>query len=80
MLLQETGIPDNLAYLVLGLGALFVILGGWVGSYFWRLRNLRRDMAFLERMTEEERLPASPVAESAGTDAENAGAPSAQPT
>jgi hypothetical protein len=54
MLLQETGIPDNLAYLFLGLAVLFLILGGWIGSLFWRMRNLRRDMALLEDMLADE--------------------------
>jgi len=36
MLLQETGIPDNLAYLVLGIAVLLTIIGGWLVSYFLR--------------------------------------------
>lgn len=78
MLLQETGIPDNLAYLVLGLVVLFVFLGGWVGSYLWRLRNLRRDVAVLEEMTAED---AGVSAEASSADeAQASNAPHAQPT
>ncbi len=78
MLLQETGIPDNLAYLVLGLAVLFLLLGGWVGSYLWRLRNLRRDMAVLEAVAEED-APTSAEA-SSNDEAPASNAPHAQPT
>ncbi len=71
MLLQANGIPDNVAYLVLGLAVLFTVLGGWLGSYLWRLRNLRRDMALLEQMAEED---------TAAEAADSAAAHSAQPT
>lgn len=54
MLLQETGIPDNVAYLALGMGVLAVFVGGWVASVVLRLRNLRRELALLEEMDAEE--------------------------
>jgi hypothetical protein len=66
MLLQEIVIPDNVAYLVLGLAALAVILGGWVISYFWRARGLRRDAALLAQMElQEAEQSGSPAARSA---------------
>jgi hypothetical protein len=52
MALQQAGIPDNVAYLVLGLVVLFGLLGGWLASYFVRLRNLRRDLELLQQMQE----------------------------
>jgi hypothetical protein len=73
MLFQETGVPDNVAYLALGLVMLFVIFGGWVASFFWRLRSLRRDMALLEQVTDEDG-PVAVVSEPEG------GAPTAPPT
>ncbi len=52
--LQETPIPDNLPYLILGLLALFAFFGVFVASLIWRMRNLRRDMALLEQMAAED--------------------------
>lgn len=54
MALQQAGIPDNVAYLVLGLIILALFLGGWLASFLWRLRNLRREMALLQRLDAEE--------------------------
>ncbi len=54
MLLQEAGIPDNVAYLVLGLAALVVIFGGWLVSFIVRLRGLRRDAALLAELEAED--------------------------
>ncbi len=53
MLLQQTAIPDNLSYLLLGLAMLALILGGYLVSYFVRLRNIRREAALLEQMQAE---------------------------
>lgn len=54
MFLQQAGIPDNVPYLILGLAALAVILGGWVVSFVWRARGLRRDAALLAQMELQE--------------------------
>ncbi len=54
MFLQQAGIPDNVAYLVLGLVILALFLGGWVVSFLWRLRNLRRQMALLRQLEAED--------------------------
>jgi hypothetical protein len=54
MLYQQAGIPDNVAYLVLGIVILFTFLGSWVGSYIWRLRNLRRDIMLLAQMEQDD--------------------------
>jgi cell division protein FtsX len=51
---QQAGIPDNVAYLVLGMALLFGFLGAWLGSFFWRLRNLRRDIQLLEQIAAED--------------------------
>ncbi len=61
MLLQEAGIPDNVAYLVLGLAALTVIFGGWLVSFFVRLRGLRRDAALLAELEAEDDSPVQTV-------------------
>ncbi len=79
MLLQETGIPDNLAYLVLGIAVLLTIIGGWLVSYFLRLRNLQRDMVMFTQLAEDDGVPAR-VVEPIEADPDNANAPSAQPT
>lgn len=79
MLLHETGIPDNLAYLLLGMVLLLTIVGGWVVSYLWRLRNLRYDIAMLEAMAEEEGGPVR-QAEPVETAPDSASSPSAQVT
>ncbi|MBN1965641.1 MAG: hypothetical protein JW910_13405 [Anaerolineae bacterium] len=63
MLLQEAGIPDNVPYLILGLVMLFLFLGGWLASYFWRLRSLRRDIVMLEQLAEEDAAAAPASAE-----------------
>jgi hypothetical protein len=60
LLLQTTTVPDNVAYLVLGLAMLALFLGGWLASYIWRLRNLRRDAALLAQL-EKEGGSAAPV-------------------
>ncbi|NPV66232.1 MAG: hypothetical protein HPY64_03710 [Anaerolineae bacterium] len=54
MALQQAGIPDNVAYLVLGVIILALFLGGWLASFLWRLRNLRREMALLQRLEAED--------------------------
>jgi len=53
MLLQEAGIPDNVAYLILGLAALAAIFGGWLVSFMVRLRGLRHDAALLADLEAE---------------------------
>lgn len=50
MFLQQAGIPDNAAYLILGLVILFGLLGGWITSIVWRFRNLRQNMKLLHDM------------------------------
>lgn len=54
MALQQAGIPDNVAYLVLGVIILALFLGGWLASFLWRLRNLRREMVLLQRLEAED--------------------------
>jgi len=54
MPLQQAGIPDNVAYLVLGLVILALFLGGWLASFLWRLRNLRREAALLQQLEAED--------------------------
>jgi len=56
MPLQQAGIPDNVAYLVLGLVILALFLGGWLASFLWRLRNLRREAALLQQLEAEDSL------------------------
>ena len=83
MLLQEVAIPNNVAYLALGLAALAVILGGWVISFLWRARNLRRDAALLAQMElEEADPPGNPAARpaDASSGAESSGSPPARQT
>ena len=46
--------PDNSQYLALGLAVVFVILGLLVGSLFWRERGIRKDLALLEALAEED--------------------------
>ena len=79
MLFQETGIPDNLSFLLLGIAILLSIVGGWVASYFWRLRNLQRDITLLAEMAEEDGASAR-AAELVEADPDNSNAPSVQPT
>lgn len=50
MFLQTAGIPDNVSYLVLGMVVLFGLMGGWIASYWWRLRNLRQNIELLNKM------------------------------
>ena len=81
MLLQQGAIPDNVAYLFLGLAALAVILGGWVISFVVRARGLRRDAALLAEMElQEEDQPGSPAARPADAPGTESGSPSARMT
>ncbi len=54
--LQETPIPDNLPYLILGLLVLFLFFGTFIASLIWRMRNLHHDMVLLEQMAKEDAL------------------------
>jgi hypothetical protein len=79
MLLQQVVIPDNVPYLILGLAALAVILGGWVISFFWRARGLRRDAALLAQMEVQDDEPldspaARPAEASGGSEASSTSA------
>lgn len=46
--------PDSSPYLALGLAVVFVILGALVGSLIWRERGLRKDLALLEQLADED--------------------------
>jgi len=45
--------PDNVSYLILALGSVFVIMGGFVVSLFARYRNLQQDIEVIEQLREE---------------------------
>ena len=44
--------PDNSRYLVLGLAAVFLILGTLVFSFSWRGRGLERDLALIQQLAQ----------------------------
>ena len=46
--------PDNSGYLALGLAAAFIILGFLILSYFWRARNIKKDLTMLSELTQED--------------------------
>ena len=48
--MPENGIPDTMSYLLLGLGAVAVIMGGLVASIVVRYANLRRDIEILREL------------------------------
>lgn len=54
MFLQQTGIPDNINFLVMGMVVLFGLFGGWIASLYWRARNLRKNLALLKRQDTEQ--------------------------
>ena len=45
--------PDNSLYLALGLAASFLILGLLAGSFVWRGRNLRKDLALIAQLQKQ---------------------------
>lgn len=45
--------PDTGAYLLLGLIAMFVLLGGYVASIIVRHRNLDRDLDLIRQLRED---------------------------
>lgn len=50
----ETTTPDTLAYLVLGLIVAFGILAVFIITMVARYRNLQKDIALIEQLTDEE--------------------------
>lgn len=74
MLFQNTGIPDTLPYLFLGLAVFFVIVPGWIVSVFWRNRKLRQEKAMLEQLLAEDGAPSisGPVADTGAANTPNA--------
>lgn len=55
MAFQQTGIPDNVSFLIGGIVLLLGLLGSWVASLLWRARSLRRTLALLRQMEAEDR-------------------------
>ena len=47
------GTPDTGSFLLLGLAAFVVIVGGYVVSYIVRLRNAQNSLALLQQMEAE---------------------------
>lgn len=45
--------PDTIAYLILGLVATVVLLGGLVMSMVVRYRNLQKDLRLIEQLDEQ---------------------------
>lgn len=54
MLAQTITTPDTGSYLLLGLGVFFGILTLYVASIAFRVRNLRKDEALVEQLSQEE--------------------------
>jgi hypothetical protein len=46
--------PDTTAYLLLGLAAVFVIMGGLIGSMMVRFRNLQKDRELIQQLAEDD--------------------------
>jgi hypothetical protein len=52
--MPQTGTPDTVAYLVLGLSAVAVIMGAFLVSLAVRYRNLRKDADLIEQLERDE--------------------------
>lgn len=48
------GTPETLNYLILGLVVSFVLMGGWLATLYSRHNNLRKDVALIEQLKEDE--------------------------
>lgn len=53
MLLQAYAYPYNADFLFLGVGVLFVMLGGYVASLVVRFRNTNKEVALLDELDAE---------------------------
>jgi hypothetical protein len=42
--------PDTVAYLLQGLGATFLLAGGYIFSLFWRFRSAEKDVNTIEKL------------------------------
>jgi hypothetical protein len=54
--MPESTTPDTLNYLLLGLGAVFVIMGGLIGSMILRFRSLQKDIDVINRLKEDDQV------------------------
>ena len=45
-----TTTPDTVAYLLLGLGATFLLAGGYIFSLFWRFRSAEKDLNTIDKL------------------------------
>lgn len=46
--------PDTTNFLILGLGAVFVFVIGYIGTLFVRQRNLQKDRELIEQLEQED--------------------------
>ncbi len=53
MLAQTVTTPDTGSYLILGLGVFFGIIGLYIVTLVFRARNLRKDEALVEQLSED---------------------------
>ncbi len=58
----DLGTPDTSSYMIAGYVIFFVITAVYVVSLVIRERNLKRDLATLETMNEEQQAAPAPVA------------------
>ncbi len=46
--------PNNDQYLILGVAAAVILMGGLIGSFFLRQRNLEKDLALIQQLRDED--------------------------